>query len=521
MKKILVNDFINKASTIHNNKYAYIASSYLGQKYKLKIICPIHGEFFQFASNHLKGNGCKLCSNEKITTTQSSFKDKANKIHNKYTYDKVVYINNIAKIIITCITHGDFLQTPACHLRGRGCPKCCKNAKVINEDFMNDSKKIHGDVYDYSKCIYSSNNKVCIICKIHGEFLQKPYDHKNGRGCPKCGINKTKTSLSDFIKKSNEIHNKYDYSKVDYKNVYSKVIIICPVHNEFLQTPAHHLSGRGCKKCSIDKKFINKQSFIKRSNEIHNSKYSYDNIIFINLQTNINIKCHKHGMFSQLPASHIKGAGCKLCFVESKRSTTEEFIKKAISVHGDKYDYSLINYTNRLNKVAISCKVHGTFLQKASSHLLGNGCSNCANTKGEEYCRFIFEKIFNYKFKKCRPNFLKYKLNLELDGYCEELSLAFEYQGPQHYRIIKHYYMNEEKFNSQKERDLFKKTKCKELSIKLIEIPYFSSKFKLDNLKDYLRNKFEELNINIPESFNGMDVSRKTYNNFTRRNNVP
>jgi hypothetical protein len=99
-----------------------------------------------------------------------------------------------------------------------------------------------------------SNLKVNIICKIHGEFEQIASSHLIGQGCPRCGIIKRseihKYDTNIFIEKANKIHkNKYDYSKVDYINIDTKIIILCKLHGEFEQTPYGHLSGNNCPKC--------------------------------------------------------------------------------------------------------------------------------------------------------------------------------------------------------------------------------------------------------------------------------
>ena len=106
--------------------------------------------------------------------------------------------------------------------------------------------------------------------------------------------------------------NKYDYSKVDYKNNKTKICIICPVHGEFWQTPNSHLSGRGCPKCGGSKK-LTKEEFILRSNSKHNNFYNYDKVIYTNVDTKVTIICPNHGDFMQTPSMHMQGQGCPEC----------------------------------------------------------------------------------------------------------------------------------------------------------------------------------------------------------------
>lgn len=118
-------------------------------------------------------------------------------------------------------------------------------SKLTNYEFITKARKVHGDKYDYSKVEYrKSSIKVCIICPQHGEFWQTPNAHLNSQGCSYCYGN-TKSTTETFINKAIKIHeNKYDYSKVKYVNAKTNVCIICPKHGEFWQTPDAHINGK-------------------------------------------------------------------------------------------------------------------------------------------------------------------------------------------------------------------------------------------------------------------------------------
>ena len=119
-----------------------------------------------------------------------------------------------------------------------------------NDEFIREARLIHHNRYDYSKVEYANNKtKVCIVCPEHGEFWQAPSDHLNGKGCPQCAGN-VRHDKDTFVEKAKHIHNdRYDYSKVEYVNAHTKVCIICPEHGEFWQTPNNHLNGNGCPLC--------------------------------------------------------------------------------------------------------------------------------------------------------------------------------------------------------------------------------------------------------------------------------
>lgn len=120
--------FIKESRQLYGNKYDYTKTIYTNNKSDVTIICPIHGEFKQNAYSHLTKCGCKKCNSSKYNT--DSFIGKANKLHdNKYTYSKTVCYHNTDKVIITCPVHGDFTQEARNHIRGQGCPKCANERK--------------------------------------------------------------------------------------------------------------------------------------------------------------------------------------------------------------------------------------------------------------------------------------------------------------------------------------------------------------------------------------------------------
>lgn len=194
--------------------------------------------------------------------------------------------------------------------------------KTLEKEF----NKFHNNKYDYSKSIYKGiTEKIIIICPIHGEFEQNPSQHLNTKGCCKCGKLSTskalKKSNEEFIERAKNIHgNKYDYSLVEYKNMKTKVKIICPIHGIFEQNSNNHLTGIGCPKCSYDKikgrNKISLKDYITRCTIIHNNKYNYNMIK--DLKGKVVIICPIHGQFSQNYSSHLNGCGCSKCAIINK-----------------------------------------------------------------------------------------------------------------------------------------------------------------------------------------------------------
>ena len=360
-----------------------------------------------------------------------TFIKKAISIHgNRYNYSLVEYKSTKTKVKLLCKDHGVFEQSPEKHIgRKQGCPSCSFNKKLTLNDFLIKAKEKHGDKYDYSLVDYKNSfNKVKILCPEHGEFKQEARVHLQGCGCPKCsGKNKTTTEVIESLK---NVHgDKYDYSLVKYKSEKESIKIICPEHGVFEQTYNTHKKGHGCPKCVGRNKTTDE--FILDAKSVHGNKYDYSLVEYKNSTTNINIICPEHGVFNQDPSDHLQGNRCVKCanvsFSEKKTKTTEEFIGEAKLVHGDKYNYSLVNYISARNNVKILCPEHGEFEQGADSHLRGHGCPKCG---------LIFDKSENEVkdfIKSLGINFIENSRNiispLELDIYIPSHNMAIEYDG--------------------------------------------------------------------------------------------
>jgi hypothetical protein len=319
---------------------------------------------------------------------------------------------------------------------------------------------------------------------------------------------------------------------VEYVNSKTKVTIICPIHGEFQQTPSKHLQGHGCIKCNggvqlstnnfIERakqihgdkydyskvEYINSNSkvtiicpehgefqqrasnhllgvgcpicsgkirltlneFIEQAKKIHGNKYNYSNVEYVNSKTKVTIICPIHGEFQQTPTSHLSGQGCPKCSGNNKK-TKELFIEQAKEIHGNTYDYSKVNYINIQTQITIICPIHGEFQQTPHNHLRGQGCPKCNASKLEEKIRLYLEKNnINYEEQKTFE-WLKNKTNLKLDFYLPKYNIAIECQGLQHYKPI-NFFGGEKGFDLTIQRDKIKKELCEKNNIKLV---YFSN----------------------------------------------
>ena len=337
--------------------------------------------------------------------------------------------------------------------------------------FIEKARKTHGDKYDYSEVEYvDSQTKVCIICPEHGRFYQTPQAHVRGHQCPQCANIKRgdtfRSSKDDFIRKAKEIHgDKFDYSKVDYVNSNTKVCIICPEHGEFWQYPSQHVNAKqGCPKCAS--KGLTRDELIEKFRKVHGSKYNYDKVEFTGkMSEKVIITCPQHGDFLQSPTKHLTGRGCPKCGKESMSNkntlTPKEFVEKAKKVHGNKYDYSKVDYRGSKEKIEIICPKHGSFFQLPFDHLDGHGCQKCgaivSNDETEIY-DFICMLIGKEKVALHDRSVLD---GYEIDIYIPSKKVGIEYNG---------LYWHSEIFGKDKYYHLRKLEKCQEKGIKLIQI---------------------------------------------------
>ena len=264
-----------------------------------------------------------------IVPTKLTEEDILNRIYDKhgdnYAYKYFGLIRSHDYISIKCnsCSH-EFKQKLYSHINGSGCLKCgrtvgAKKKKRSQDEFLKICNSVHGTKYDYSETIYTlSTNKVKIICPVHGAFYQIANNHIGGQGCAKCS-NCTLIDNEEFKKRSIAIHgDAYDYSLVDYKGAHKRVNILCPKHGVFKIKPNAHTSRKtGCPSCS-KKRMANKNKipfsvFLKKSQEIHNNYYEYNENSYNGSDSDVEVTCPVHGVFKQRAISHSKGHGCFSC----------------------------------------------------------------------------------------------------------------------------------------------------------------------------------------------------------------
>ena len=375
---------------------------------------------------------------DKRTKNFISFKEKASiKFNNKFDYSQSHYTKSQNPIIIICPEHGEFTMSPNQHLNSTwGCPKCALkygglNRRDTQESFIRKVKEKYGELFTFEKTKYVRSNKPVIITGPNGDITITPNNLLTHYKMKKYSRKPVKNRES-FVSEASKIHdNKYDYSKVVYKNIRTKVCIICPIHGEFWQAPDQHLKGRGCQACG-----------------------------------------------------HLKTT-------EHTKSNTEDFIKKAKEIWCEIYDYSKVKYINNHKKIIVTCPEHGDFLVTPGNHLKLRGCPMCNTSKGELRVKSFLEELqipFKWQFSIHTENICKNTNLAIVDFYIEYNNDKYiiEYNGHQHYEFIPRFHKSEQDFIKQINRDAVVREYCLKNNIYLLEIRYDNSDIK-NTIRQFLK----------------------------------
>jgi very-short-patch-repair endonuclease len=432
------------------------------------------------------------------------------KFGNKFDYSRMNFISFTKhKIIIVCPIHGVFEETPHNHLQSKyGCRRCSFDANGIKHSLNTDIFKkkiqdIYGDNYITTNSNYINNvTPIEVFCKKHElTFYKTPHSLFKKYGCPECGKEKYYEKMANdtnfFISESIKLHgNVYTYDYTNYINNKTKVIVTCKLHGNFETSPNHHLSKirkHGCPKCGRIKRGkkirITFDEFINRIPKVL-KKFRLYKSTFFKLDKPMLFKCLKcNTKFLRKPTTMLKlnDTQCPECYIEYRRdlyrSNTADFIAKAIAVHGDKYDYTWVNYIDQYTDIEIFCNsCKKMFKQKPAVHLAGSGCKRCRKTTGEhKVSDFLIENkidfVEQYKITEEHNRF-------RFDFYIPSINTLIEYDGHLHF-IAVDFFGGEKTLQKQKRRDKLKNQLAKKHNYKLIRINYKS----FYNLEEVLRKQ--------------------------------
>lgn len=269
-------------------------------------------------------------------------------------------------------------------------------AKKTHDEYKTEFEEKFDGILELRDSIYTSaRENIRVYCLKHGAFEKVASallkDNRSKHPCPKCVkeilAEEVIAAWPDYLEKIKKAVDcaDLDFSRVEYKGSQEKIEIICNKHGSFKAIPANMLSKKsGCPKCGQSSRAnIGAAKILSRLRQIHGTKYQFEIPKDAITTTKINFICPEHGEQKAKIGDLFKGSGCRKCSVKKRAAkktlTTEQWIMKARSVHGDRYDYSKAVYKSARTKLIVTCKEHGDFEIDPSNHIhLKRGCKICS-----------------------------------------------------------------------------------------------------------------------------------------------
>lgn len=382
-------------------------------------------------------------------------------------------------------------------------------------NFIEKSKSIHGDKFNYSKFKYTgSKNKSILICNTCNiEFLTTPSNNLLGNGCKNC-YNVSKVNSIEILSNLESKNNSWSFNLKSYKNRDSDIYFICNNGHNGISTYRNMIRYNVCKRCdeinSLEKKqkeiennrikileYISDKEIKYKCETCHHiSKNNYRSLTYNKyrckycsllessellknkkiklLEINskkIKLECNNGHIYTQDKSNLLSGRGCNECRIINKVINKDDLISLFNNIHGDYFKYNIDNFKNVHCKIDITCRKGHEFKQKVSNHLQGKGCSICRESSGERFISNYLDKksIFYIRQKKFKDCF--HKSSLPFDFYLPDMNTLIEYDGIQHFEPVSIFGGTKE-FEKTKIRDKIKNEYCKLKNIHLIRISY-------------------------------------------------
>ncbi|MFX0101913.1 MAG: hypothetical protein ACFFCS_20275 [Candidatus Hodarchaeota archaeon] len=374
-------------------------------------------------------------------------------------------------------------------------------------------KKHISDIQDYlennrpnskllSKTYVNNKTPIEIQCENGHRFTIYPVKLYRGSWCTECYLNDKRLGI-DFLRKFIEGKGGRLISN-SYKNLKTKIDVLCDKNHLFSATPDNLIYGNTwCPECNGIKKLnldVIQEHVQKREGILISKNY-------VNIMMKLEIKCKNGHVFTVTARDLIhSNSWCSECY--GNKPLTRQYIQEAVKTrHGTLLTSEEINSRS---KIEIRCNREHNFQVKVNDMLYKNcWCPECSDSKSEKICRYLFESLFQKRFPTKIPSWLINSRGnkMHLDGYNEELQIAFEYNGIQHYKIHKIFSRNDKILKQRQLDDHTKKKLCEEHGITLIIIPYT---IKYEKMLDFIVNTCKRKKISFPKKI--VQINYEDYN---------
>lgn len=277
-----------------------------------------------------------------------------------------------------------------------------------NENYRNGEFKVIGE--------YTGNRNKLLVKNKYGECLVNPNNLLKG---VKISIRGSVDKTNYFINEAKDIHkNKYEYLKVNWITSRKKVVITCKEHGDFEQTPDAHVNQKqGCRECKrysrLDGYRLTTENFIKKASKVHNNLYLYTKSKVRGNKNKVVITCKKHSDFKQSPNSHLRGRGCRKCYLENNGYNKSKFLYFAKDNICKLYLIEVYNEDERFLKIGITSKTVDT--RFSGSRKLPYEYNIIAEVSSKD-AGYIWEKEIELK-QKFKEH--QYSPEIKFKGYTE------------------------------------------------------------------------------------------------------
>jgi hypothetical protein len=484
--------------------FKFVSNEFTNNKTKHLWRC-MEGHEWSARYDHIKaGSSCPECSRKKpktITDAQNLAESRG------FKFLSSEFANIKTKHLWECQKGHQWYAKFNTIQQGRGCQKCFLEISHS----LNKVKKTISDAHNLAESRgfkFLSNEFKGVLNKYNWEcskghvWVGRFSSIQGGQGCPNCAGLKPKTmqDVHDLAEMRG-----FKFLSTEYKNANSNYLWGCSKGHKWSAKYNNIQRGYGCPDCAglRLKNIQDAQDLAERkglrflSNEFENTKTKY-----------LWGCSHGHEWISKYNDID-QGYGCPDC--AGLKPKTMQDVHDLAEMRG--FKFLSTEYKNANSNYLWSCNKGHKWISSYSNIHSGSGCPFCSDkTRGEKLTRYCFEKMFNCDFKKIRPDWMrnhKTGRKLELDGYNEQMGIAFEHQGIQHEKDCPKSYQfyNPE----QLVRDEIKRQKSKERGIILIEVPEIGTRLKINDVVPFLLSEFDKHNIAYPESAKSFQIDMREF----------
>jgi len=406
-----------------------------------------------------------------------------------------VYVNTKTKLTWECSKGHQWESVPGSILQGCWCPKCAGQAKPSIGEMQSIAIQRSGKCL--SKVYVSTHKKLRWECAKGHKWSAVPSSIKRGSWCPFCATKrKGRTQRLDIEQMQRIAEERGGRCLSDaYFNANTKLRWKCQEGHHWEATPNSIKRSSWCPFCAGKAKLTIEG--MRRMAEERGGKCL--STICKNARTRLLWKCKDGHTWESAAYNVTSGTWCPYCGGSLKLNL--EDVRKMAQERGGRCLSD--DYTNAHRKLSWECKHNHRWEASPNNIKRGKWCPICASGLGERICRECFEQLFGREFPKSYPKWLVNRggNQMELDGYCRSLRLAFEHQGQQHFTRISFFQKTEEKFRKRQTDDVLKKRLCKEHGVTLIEIPELSTMLPIDELRTFITTECESKTITLPRYF--------------------